>query len=418
MLLSHKTMIRLRADEANIIGHMCYAAYKLWNICNYERLHYQELNLEKYPDWYYQKSHHKDDLWYKSMPSQTAQEVCKQLDKAWRSYYALVKSGGIENPKPPRFKQEGICITYMQNGMKHRKDTGMIRLSLPKKLKAYMSETYEIDEKYLFLKNKIFQDIDNIKQIRMYPPQRDGRMDIIVIYEAADEPQLEDNGNYLSIDLGLHNLMTCYDSSGRAFILGRQYLSIARYYDKEIGRVQKEWWTTQKIMGIRYPKTSKHLQRLYAKKKQSIHDYLHKITHHVVEYCADRNINTLVIGDIRKIRTGNDLGRKTNQKLHALPYDQIYMMLEYKLARKGIRMIRQEESYSSQCSPYAPEVSAENAEKKNRIRRGLYQDNGKIFHADAVGAYNIMRKYHAVSGIKKELPVSGLNKVEIIKVAV
>lgn len=171
-------------------------------------------------------------------------------------------------------------------------------------------------------------------------------------------------------------------------------------------------------MGIQYPKTSNHLQRLHAKKKHSIHDYLHKITHHVVEYCRVWNINTVVIGDIRKIRIGNNLGRKTNQKLHALPYDQIYMMLEYKLAQRGIRMIRQEESYSSQCSPYAPEVSAVNAEKKNRIRRGLYQDGRKIYHADAVGAYNIMRKYHAVSGIKKELPVSGLEKVENVKVAV
>ncbi len=418
MLLSHKTSIRLQADEANIIGHMCYAAYKLWNICNYERLHYQELGMEKYPDWYYQKSHHKDNLWYKSLPSQTAQEVCKLLDKAWKSFYALVKSGGVENPKPPRFKQEGICITYMQNGIKHLKDKGVIRLALPKKLKTYMSEKYGIDEKYLFLKNVIFQDIDNMKQIRLYPPQRDGRMDIIVVYEVPDVAPLEDNGNYLSIDLGLHNLMTCYDSSGKAFILGRRYLSITRYFDKEIGRVQKEWWSAQAKKGIRYPKISRHMQRLYRKKKDSLHDYLHKVTHHLAEYCADKNINTVIIGDIRKIRERNNLGRKTNQKLHALPYDQIYSMLEYKLARKGIRMIRQEESYSSQCSPYAPEVNAVGAEKKSRIRRGLYQDHGKVFNADAVGAYNIMRKYHVISGVKKELPVSGLEKVENIKVAV
>lgn len=418
MLLSHKTSIRLQADEANIIGHMCYAAYKLWNICNYERLHHQELGLEQYPDWYYQKSHHKSNLWYKSLPSQTAQEICKQLDKAWKSFYALVKSGGIENPKPPRFKQEGICITYIQNGMRHLKEEGMIRLSLPKNLKTYMADTYGIDDNYLYLKNVIFQDIENIKQIKLYPPRPDGRMKVIVIYEEADEKQLEDNGNYLSIDLGLHNLMTCYDSSGRAFILGRQYLSIARYFNKEIARVQREWSSAQAKMGIRYPKTSKHLQRLYTKKKNSVRDYLHKITHNLVEYCAAEDINTVIIGDIKRIRKGQDLGRKTNQKLHELPFEQIYTMLEYKLARKGIRLIRQEESYSSQCSPYAEEVNAENAEKKNRIRRGLYQDQGKVFHADAVGAYNIMRKYDAVSGIKKELPVSGLEKVELIKVAV
>ena len=86
MLLSCKTKIKLSPTESNILGHMNHAAYKLWNVCNYERHHYQELGLEKYPDWYYQKSHHKDNMWYRSLPSQTAQEVCKLLDKSWKSF--------------------------------------------------------------------------------------------------------------------------------------------------------------------------------------------------------------------------------------------------------------------------------------------------------------------------------------------
>ena len=44
------------------------------------------------------------------------------------------------------------------------------------------------------------------------------------------------------IDLGLHNLMTCYDSgNGKPFILGRKYLEIERYFQKEIARVQAQW---------------------------------------------------------------------------------------------------------------------------------------------------------------------------------
>ena len=39
-------------------------------------------------------------------------------------------------------------------------------------------------------------------------------------------------------------------------------------------------------------------------------------------------------------------------------------------------------------------------------------------NADAVGAYNILRKYHSVSGVKRELSVTGLKTPEIIKVAV
>ena len=96
MLLSKKTSIKVSREYANLIGHMCYAASKLWNVCNYERQHYKETGMEQYPDWYYQKKAHKKDLWYKQLPSQTAQEVCRLLDKAWKSFYALKRSGGIE----------------------------------------------------------------------------------------------------------------------------------------------------------------------------------------------------------------------------------------------------------------------------------------------------------------------------------
>ena len=64
MLLSHRTSVKIRPEYSNIIGHMCYAASKLWNICNYERHHYKELGLEKYPDWYYQKKAHKGNIFH------------------------------------------------------------------------------------------------------------------------------------------------------------------------------------------------------------------------------------------------------------------------------------------------------------------------------------------------------------------
>ena len=98
---------------------MCDAASKLWNVCNYERQYCKETGIEQYPDWYYQKKTHKEDL----------------LDKAWKSFYALKRSGGTETPRQPRFKQESIPITYMQMGIVHERDMGRVRLSLPKALK-------------------------------------------------------------------------------------------------------------------------------------------------------------------------------------------------------------------------------------------------------------------------------------------
>ena len=390
MLLSHKTSIKICPEYSNIIGHMCYAASKLWNICNYERRHYKELGLEKYPDWYYQKKAHKGNLWYKQLPSQTAQETCKQLDKAWRSFYVLKKTGGIKDPNPPRFKQDNIPVTYMQMG---------------------------IHEKFLYLENKIFRNMDHIKQLRIYPPEN-GTCELIVIYEIGEPEQLSQNGHYLSVDLGLHNLMTCYDSgNGRTFILGRKYLSLERYFHKEIARVQSAWYAQQSERGIKYPKSSKHIQRLYRKKQNTVKDYLHKVTRWIAEYCKKEDIRCVVVGDIRNIRKEKDMGHKTNQKFHGLPYNKLYIMLEYKLKLYGIQLIKQEESYTSQCSPFSPEISKRYAESSNRKERGMYITDGVRFNADAVGAFNILRKYLSVSGKQKELSVTGLKTPEIIKVA-
>ena len=418
MLLAKDTTVQLNQVYANIVGHMCYAAYKLWNVCNYERIHYKELGMEQYPDWYYQKASHKEDLWYRSLPSQTAQEVCKLLDKAWKSFYVLQKSKGVQNPRPPYFKQRKMAVTYMQNGIAHEKGSEKVRLSLSKQLKGYMKSEYDIHENYLYLENKIFRDMDHIKQIRLYPPGKDGTSRVIIIFEIPEVERLEDNGRYLSIDVGLHNLMTCYDNRGKCFIVGRKYLQITQRYDKEIARVQSQWGRVQASSGVRYPKPSRHILRLYEKKKNSVKDYLHKMTNYIAGYCEKNGIHSVVIGDIKGIRKVSNLGKKTNQKLHGLPYEKIYHMLEYKLHMRGISLIRQEEGYSSQCPPTCEKVAKEYAQEKNRRYRGLYMKEKQIYNADAVGAYNILRKYGDISCKRIIMPVSGLNQVEVIKVAV
>ena len=419
MLLAHKTTIILNEEQCNIIGHMCYAAYKLWNVCNYERLHYKELELSvDYPDWYYQKKAHKDDMWYKQLPSQTAQEVCKLLDKSWKSFYALQKSKRIDNPRPPRFKQDNMPITYMQNAIVHHMESDMVRLSLPKQLRQFMSANYAICDTYLYIKNQIFKNTDNIKQIKIYPPEN-GECRIIVVYEIEECEPGEDNGKYLSIDLGLHNLMTCYNSyTGETFIVGRKYLSVCHYYNKELARVQAQWSRQQYLNGVKYPKTSKHILRIHRKKQNAIHDYLHKITRYVVKYCKENKIHTVVIGDITNIRKNNDLGTKTNQKLHALPYKKIYDLLRYKLQLEGIRLVKQKEGYSSQTSPLCEVVDKQNARKSNRVKRGLYRDGSYYWNADCVGAFNILRLYFQEEEINEKLDAEKIQNPEIKKVAV
>ena len=285
-------------------------------------------------------------------------------------------------------------------------------------VKKYEDEEKAIDFEYLYLKNSIFKNTDAIKQIRIYPPEKE-RCEVIVIYEVPDVLPLPDNGRYLSIDPGLHNLMTCYDcASGDTFIIGRKYLPLCRYFNKEIARVQSQWSSAQYRQGIRYPKNSKHLQKLYKKKNHSVNDYLHKVTRHIVRYCGEHGINTVVIGDITNIRQGKDLGHKTNQKLHALPYAKICRMLEYKLAMCGIRFVKQDEAYTSQTSPLSEKVSRENARKRNRVKRGLYEDRGYVWNADSVGAFNILRLYVSSKGKEIRPDPNEIRPPYVVKVAV
>ena len=311
-----------------------------------------------------------------------------------------------------------MAITYMQNALVHKKNSSTIRLSLPKQLKVFMLKEYGICKKYLFLKNPIFKSTNTVKQIKLYPPIN-GKCDLLIIYEIEEVEPLSDNGNYLSIDLGLHNLMTCYHlKTGETFIVGRKYLSICNYYQKKIARVQSQWYKQQSRKKVKYPKSSKHLKKLYKDKKNAIHDYLHKVTRLIANYCKENQIYTVVIGDLKNIRKNNNLGKVTNQKLHALPYDKIYTLLEYKLALYGITLAKQSEHYSSQTSPLKEKVTKQNAVKSNRVKRGLYQDGIYTWNADCVGAFNILRLYLDAQKIEITPDARSIKNPYVLKVAV
>lgn len=416
MKLSKQTTIRLTSSEANIIGHMNYMAVKYWNTLNYERLHYREPGFESMPDWYKQKKTHKNDFFARNLPSQTAQEIAKQLDKSWKSYFTLLRTGGIENPKPPKFKHDKIPVTYMQNGIKRVEDN-TLRLSLPKQLKEHMKAEYGIDDNYLFLSNPVFEGLDDIKQLKLYPPEDNGEMKAVVIYEVEDVEAKEENANYLSIDPGLNNILTCYNNrTGETFILGKQLFSIERKYLKRIAYVQSRWYSVQAKAGVEHPKSSKHIQKLYSKMNSSLDDYTHKMTKSIVSYCIQNNINTVVCGDISHIRDNFNKGNVLNQKMHSWPFRRIIGKLEYKLTLAGITLVMEKESYSSQCSPLSEEVSKKYAEKNKRVKRGLFVDGEKSWNADTVGAYNILRLYKQRTG--KQIQMAEIRMPYVYKVAV
>jgi len=97
-----------------------------------------------------------------------------------------------------------------------------------------------------------------------------------------------------------------------------------------------------------------------------------------------------------------------NIGFHKWPFGRIKQLLAYKAEDQSIQMEMQEESFTSQCSPYTLEVCEQYAQKSNRKYRGLYVIEGQVFNADCVGAYNILRKYLCRTG-KTSPAVVGLD---------
>ena len=116
------------------------------------------MRFTSFPNWYDQKKRLKDNFWYKNLPSQTAQEVLNVLQQAWKSFFKLKENGSIENPRPPRFKKKGIGFKYLNNGFK-KLDDASIRFSIPKQLKTYLKEKYNITDAYFYLKTKRFSKV-------------------------------------------------------------------------------------------------------------------------------------------------------------------------------------------------------------------------------------------------------------------
>lgn len=390
MKLVKQATFEANDSQQRILESMSCAAAKLWNVGNYERKNHEALGLPSFPNWYDQKKRLKAHYWFKALPSHTSQLILRKLHESWNSYFALVKSGGIQNPRPPRYKQEGIFIPFDASTAVKREADDIFRFTISTQERVFLRDTFGIEDKFLRVRIPYFSGLQNIKEVTLYP-DKGRKWKAIAVYEVPDVDPLSDNGRYLSIDLGVRNFATVYTSDGESFILGKRFIELNHYFNKKVAYYQSISDSQQTAMGIKYPRKSKRVLALHRKYSNSINDLLHKTSAYIRDYCVSHNINTVIVGDITGIRDGKDLGRVNNQTFHALPYRKFMEKLSYKLALCGVVLIKRKEAYSSQCSPFAPEVSKEYARPGQRISRGLYKDGNVIFNADAVGAYNILR---------------------------
>ena len=124
------------------------------------------------------------------------------------------------------------------------------------------------------------------------------------------------NGHYLSIDLGLHNLMTCYDSRKWRALSWEE--SIFPWKDIFSKRNRQSTVCIVCTAVRKEDKISKNMEHIssFTGKQNTVKDYLHKVTRWIAEYCPKKR-SFVVVGDIRNIGKKKIWDIRPNQKLHS-----------------------------------------------------------------------------------------------------
>ena len=369
----------------SLIDDFCFKAKNLYNHANYiirqafctenNWVRYGELDLIlkndiEYPD-------------YKEMPTaQSAQQILRLLDKNWSSFFKAIKDWGMHKdkylgkPKLPKYKSKNgreILILTNQNV----KLKGGI-LKFPKTFKGF-----NITPKFI---NRT--DFISFQQVRFLP--RNKHIIIELVYNIEVPETVRSNGRYLSIDIGVDNLVAMTNNFNKVPVLinGKGLKSINQYYNKKLAYYKS---ITKIVNKKNY---SNRQNKLTMKRNAKILDYIHKASRYVVNYAKKNDVSVIVIGYNKEWKQNSTMCKQVNQTFIQIPFSKLIDQIKYKAEEFGIEVILVEESYTSGTSFLDNEQPIKDYyNKSRRIHRGLFKSNsGVLINSDVNGAFQIMKK--------------------------
>lgn len=396
MYLTVKQKVKhLSIAEYGILRELCHTAKNLaneaiYNVRQYYFIEGEYLNYEK------NYALLKDSPNYKMLNSNMAQQILKEVDGSFKSFFGLLKLAkkgkySFKDCKLPRYLPKDGFTTLV---------IGFVRLNGNKLILPY-SNAFRKTHKPVEIKMPPILADKHIKEIRIIPKSGARFFEIQYIYEAECIQRNLNQNNALALDLGVNNLVTAVSNRGGSFIIdGRKLKSINQWFNKENARLQ----------GIKdrqgdKRKTTNRQKVLADKRNRQINDYMSKTAKKIIDYCIAHDIGKLIIGYNETFQRNSDMNRRNNQNFVNIPYGKLCSKLEYLCELNDIVFVKQEESYTSKASFWdndtIPVYNADNPKTYSfsgkRVRRGLYRTaDGRLLNADVNGALNILRKSSVV----------------------
>ena len=396
MYLTVKQQIkRLSKEDYNSVKELCHVAKNLTNeaIYNIRQYYFTEGAFLKYEKNY---ALLKSSPNYKALNSNMAQQILKEVDGSFRSFFSLLKLAkqgryDFKDCKLPHYLPKDGYTTLI---------IGFVRLNGNKLILPFSNSFKKTHKPVEIVIPPILLDKE-VKEIRIIPKANARFFEIQYIYKAECIQRNLNKNRALALDLGINNLVTAVSSDGSSFIIdGRRLKSINQWFNKKNARLQ----SIKDKQGLG-KKTTDRQKAIARDRNNKVNDYMNKTARKVIDYCITNDIGTLVVGYNETFQRSSHIGKRNNQNFVNIPYGQLRAKLEYLCELNGIIFVKQEESYTSKASFWdmdtLPVYDGDNPKEYQfsgkRIHRGLYKTaSGKLFNADVNGALNIMRKSSVV----------------------
>ena len=395
MYLTLKQQVKhLSKKEFRNLKYLSHIAKNLTNEAIYNIRQYY-FNKKKYLSYNENYKILKNSENYKKLNSNMAQQILKEVDGSFKSFFGLLKlakNGQYDNKKiklPKYLAKDGFTTLVI----------GFVRLKDGMLIIPYSNSFRKTHEEITIKLSPILKG-KKIKEIRIIPKQHSRYFEIQYTYEVEEVQRELNKENGLGIDLGIDNLCTCVSNNGKSFIIdGRKLKSINQYYNKINAKLQSIK-DKQKI-----ERTTLRQKRIARRRNNRIEDYLSKAARIIISYCLNNDIGKIVLGYNEDFQRNSNIGSINNQNFVNIPYGKLRDKLIYLCKLYGIEFKLQEESYTSKASFFdgdeIPIYDKENPQEYifsgKRIKRGLYQTSvGKLINADCNGALNILRKSKVV----------------------
>jgi putative transposase len=306
--------------------------------------------------------------WLKDAPSQALQHALKDLEKAYKNFFA--KRAGF-----PRFKRKGSGDSFRYPDPKQLKlDQGNSRILLPK---------------LGWLRYRNSRDV--LGEVRNATvSQAGGKWFVSIQTEREIEQALPAATSAIGIDVGIARFATMSDENYIA------PLNSFKLHQRRLARYQRRMSRKVKFSN-NWKKAKTKVQKIHTGIANARKDFLHKTTTTISQSHALVCIEDLQVRNMSKSSKGNSEqhGKMVKQKsgLNRAILDQGWgefrRQLDYKVSWNGGMLLAVPPHNTSRTCPCCGHVSKDNRQTQAKF---LCVDCGYENHADVVGAINVLER--------------------------